>query len=77
MFSESKNTAIYPEQRSKLEDIIARVKSSEEDGTYATVNGVDTIDDIWYLLDIISHLDDTVIHARGLMTDVAKSFSKW
>ena len=72
MFSQHKDTAIKQEQRDKLDAIIERVKRSEDDGSYATIDGVDTVDDIWYLLDMIRNLDETVIHARGLLKDVSK-----
>ena len=42
------------EQIEKLQDITIRARNSEREGTYATVDGVDTVDDIWYLLDIIT-----------------------
>lgn len=76
MVSDNKSSALYPEQRSKLDDIIARVKRSEDEGSYATVDGVDTVDDIWYLLDMIRHLDETVIHARELISAVSTAFGQ-
>lgn len=47
------------EQLQKLEDIKRRVRISEDAGLYATIEGVDTIDDIWYLLDMVRRLTES------------------
>ena len=44
------------EQFNKLSEIEARGRTSERDGSDATVDGVDTVDDIWYLLDLVRKL---------------------
>ena len=67
------HSALYPNDLQKIEEVRERVIKSEREGTYATIDGVDTVDDIWYLLDMVRRLDDTVIHARGLMIDLAKA----
>lgn len=70
------HSALHQEQRDKLDAIIERVKLSEDEGSYATVDGVDTVDDIWYLLDMIRNLDETVIHARGLLGQLGKQLAE-
>ena len=76
MFGHDETSALKSEQLTKLDDIIERVKKSEHEGSYATVDGVDTVDDIWYLLDMVRHLNETVIHARGLLNDAGEAFTK-
>jgi len=76
MFGQDEASALKREQLNKLEDIIERVRKSEHEGSYATVDGVDTVDDIWYLLDMVRHLNETVIHARGLLSDAGAAFAK-
>jgi hypothetical protein len=76
MFGQDEASAIKHEQLNKLDDIINRVRKSEHEGSYATVDGVDTVDDIWYLLDMVRHLNETVIHARGLLSDAGAAFAK-
>jgi predicted GNAT family N-acyltransferase len=46
------------DQLQKIEDIRERVQKSEHEGSYATVDGVDTVDDIWYLLDMVRRLTE-------------------
>lgn len=46
------------EQLQKIEDIRSRAYKSEHEGSYATVDGVDTVDDIWYLLDMVRRLTE-------------------
>lgn len=51
--------SLNAEQLQKIEDIKRRVRISEDAGLYATVEGVDTVDDIWYLLDMVRRLTES------------------
>lgn len=48
--------SLNAEQLQKIEDIKRRVRISEDAGLYAIIEGVDTVDDIWYLLDMVRRL---------------------
>lgn len=57
--------SLNAEQLQKIEDIKRRVRISEDAGLYATIEGVDTVDDIWYLLDMVRRLTENKGEQHG------------